>query len=92
MEKEKIEPGVFLEGYHGVYISQHLCEFAKSRGWDGDVPTDDQIYDDYDLVDDIVAQAMDWLDLNVAEDGYRFSWYEGNIMYWSNEDWELAFN
>lgn len=92
MEKQKIEPGVFCDGYHGVYISQLFCEFAKSCGWDGDVPTDSQIHDDYDLVDDIVTNAMDWLNINVAEKGYSFCWYEGNIMYWSDEDWELAFN
>lgn len=89
--KQKLEHGCYIDNTRGVYSTIALCELANSFGWDGRVPTEQDVWDQYDEVHDYADEAMDWLNCNVADEDSRFCWYEGSVMYWSNEDWEEVY-
>jgi len=80
------ETGCVIDGIHGVYAGELLCQYARAHGWS--VP-DKFVWDvdshDRDWLED---SAMDFLNDTVARRGYMFGWFDGNVMYWSDTDWE----
>jgi hypothetical protein len=82
MSKVFIQEGCYVDELHGQYAPTEVCRVAHDFGWCGQMPTD--IEDSWDQSED----AIDWLNDNVAEDGYLFGWHEGNLMYWSHESWQ----
>lgn len=82
------ETGCVFDSRDGIWIYESICDLARVYGWDGTWSQEDN--ENGNIVD-ISDEAMEWLDLNVAEDGYRFGWWEGNFMYWSDEEWEEAY-
>lgn len=78
-----METGCIISDHHGIYVYEMLRDFAKSEGWQGDYGLDD--------LDEMVNgsdQALDYLNENVAESGHSFGWWEGNVMYWADKEWQ----
>lgn len=87
------ETGCVFDSSRGIYIPQEIVELARAYGWEFDgwqawEENNDNNNDAYELSD----EALEWLNLNVAEDGYQFAWWEGNVMYWSDAEWDEAFS
>jgi hypothetical protein len=83
----KIETGCYVDSHHGIYAIQRLCEIAQGFGWTGEVPTDEEAQGSEHYLEQ-GDEVIDWLNENVAEAGHSFDWYEGNVMYWGEEDWK----
>ena len=83
---DNVETGCVIDGIHGVYVGELLCRYASVHGWDvGDKWKWDVDSLDRDWLED---SALDFLNSFVAKRGYLFGWFEGNVMYWSDTDWE----
>lgn len=87
------ETGCIFDSHRGIYIPQEIVELARDWGWQFDgwqewEADNDENHDVYELSD----QAVDWLNTDVAHDGYSFGWWEGNFMYWSDEEWDEAYS
>ena len=78
------ETGCVIDGIHGIYAGQLLCQYAKAHGW---VPMWEWDADSVDS-DELEDSARDFLNDHVARNGYYFGWFDGNVMYWSDTDWE----
>lgn len=80
------ETGCVIDGIHGIYAGQLLCQYAEAHGWvslfgwDSDWDADKRQW--------VEDSAMDFLNDHVARNGYYFGWFDGNVMYWSDTDWE----
>lgn len=93
-----VEPtaaGCWVEDTWGHYASQRVCQIAMQAGWEPS-EADALIVNNYPDVDDdalmaysdeIVCDAVDWLNDNLAPRGYRFDWADGGFFLWANEDW-----
>ena len=84
----RLEFGCYVDTTHGVYAGQRLCEIAIRSGWVPDQPID---LENLDPDDYCITQAMDWMNLNIAEKDCSFCWYEGAVMYWPDSEWENVF-
>ena len=80
------ETGCVIDGVHGVYAGQLLCQYAQAHGWVSLFGWDES--QDSELRQFTEDSAMDFLNDNVAMRGYMFGWFDGNVMYWSDTDWE----
>lgn len=78
------ETGCVIDGIHGIYAGQLLCQYAEAHGWVSLWEWDADSVDSDELED----SAMDFLNDHVARNGYYFGWFDGNVMYWSDTDWE----
>ena len=85
-----LETGCYVDSHHGIYAMQRVCEIAQGYGWQGLVPTDDDCQNTEYAVE-LSDEALDYLNGNVAEDGYIFDWWEGNVMYWSVQEWQEVY-
>lgn len=84
---QKIEVGCVFDGVLGVYTTQRVCRFASDLGWDGHVPTDDEIQSDGESALELEDSATEWLNEHIAEEGFTFGWHEGSYFYWSHDEW-----
>lgn len=80
------ETGCVIDGVHGIYAGQLLCNYAQAHGWVSLFGWDES--QDSELRQFTEDSAMDFLNENLAKDGYLFGWFDGNVMYWSVADWE----
>jgi hypothetical protein len=78
------QTGCVIDGIHGVYTGELLCRYAEAHGWVPKFVWDKHSHDS-DWLED---SAMDFLNDWVAMPGYSFGWFDGNVMYWSDADWE----
>ena len=83
-----METGLYIDGVHGIYAVKELCLLAQAYGYEGPAPSDDDVRDDIENADGLADDAMDWLNENVAKDGAFFGWYEGNVYYYTESEWE----
>lgn len=83
-----METGLYIDGVHGIYAVKELCLLAQGFGYGGPAPTDEQVRDEVDDTDGMADDALDWLNENVAKNGASFGWYEGNVYYYSQQEWE----
>jgi hypothetical protein len=60
---------------------------AKVFGWNDEAVRD--LEDDLDFVEftDLANEVTDWLNENVASDGYAFGWHDGEFMFMTKEWW-----
>lgn len=84
MSKVFIATGCYVDSTWGVYGAQQACVVARDLGWSGVMPT--SIEHSWDVSE----EAIDWLNDNVAEDGYGFGWHDCELFYWSQQEWEDA--
>ena len=76
-----------IDGIHGIYAGQLLCNYAEAHGWVSLFGWDES--QDAELRHFTEDSALDFLNERVAKSGYLFGWFEGNVMYWSDTDWEV---
>jgi hypothetical protein len=87
------QAGCWLDGAMGWHNSYRVVDVAVARGWPitvEDAATADRYQasggtTDYEVIDDMVRDATDWLTDNVAPDGYTFEWVDGDLVLWSEE-------
>lgn len=90
--KTTLKTGYYVDSHHGIFVGQRLCDIARGYGWQGTVPPDDDCGDvDLQRLYDLYDEALDYLNNNVAEHDHRFDWWEGNLMYWSVQEWQEVF-
>jgi len=80
------QTGCVIDGIHGVYTGQLLCNYAQAHGWVSLFGWDES--QDLELRQFTEDSAMNFLNEYVARPGYSFGWFDGNVMYWSDADWE----
>jgi hypothetical protein len=81
------ETGCLVDGnIHGIYTYQRVCQIALDVGWRGIMPTDDDI----EIAAELADEAIDYLNSNYAEEGYRYDWHDGSVMYWADTEWETV--
>ena len=73
--------GCLCDSTWGILNIRRVLEIARAFGWDGKVPTDDDIRGDVMGYHMLSEEATEWLNANVAEDGYIFGWNEGEYYY-----------
>ena len=77
------DKGGFVPGADGDSI------LAAHRDGDQDVVlTDGSKVDVMDAYVELGDKAEAWLNANVAGDGERFGWHDGEFYLWSNADWQ----
>lgn len=101
---ERVTPddaGCWIEGSRGWYGSQRLIEIAESYGFALSAEDRDAV-DAYFASDDadgsaaeavtgqggIADDAEDYLNANVAPEGYSFGWHDGEFFLWSEDYWQ----
>lgn len=83
------ETGCVFDSHLGIYIYQEIVDLARSWGWEFDGWEEwEKGNNEHFDVGELADYAMDWLNDNVAESGYCFVWWEGNVMYWSESDYQ----
>jgi hypothetical protein len=48
--------------------------------------------DEHEVLSDAADEVEQWLNDNVAPEGYSFGWYEGEFYLWPDEQWEDPFS
>lgn len=76
--------GCWIDGHEGQYAPIILVEIAMEFGFDPG---------SYDVnnIDDVMyvsEEAEDYLNENVAPDGYSFGWFDGEFFLWSFAMWD----
>lgn len=80
-----METGCIFDNHRGIYMGEAIIELAESYGmpYANDRTPDDEFYPESWIV------AEDWLNDNVAEDGFAFGASEsGDFMYMPIEWWD----
>ena len=90
--------GCWVGGHVGHYGQAHVIVIALDHGMRahalGDVLMD--ISGEYFLngyhedIDWAADKAEEWLNDNVAPEGYAFGWFDGEFYLWSYNQWDLA--
>lgn len=89
MEKcSSADAGCWVDGHWGWKGSSRVIQIANEFGWKGYLANLD---DDDESIYDASDEAEQWMNQNVAPDGYSFGWHDGEWFLWSYEDWEEAY-
>lgn len=96
--------GCWIDGHWGRFGSSRLLSIAESLGWplasDSDLIIAINCHDDStqdcgnpdcccaEIVFDATDEAENWLNENIAPEGFSFGWYDGEFFLWSLESWE----
>jgi hypothetical protein len=92
-EADSMTGCVFDEANHGHYIGRSVVELALNRGWhDEDEATIRDLADRYEMSwsddsypfevwNDIVDDAEEWLNTVIAPDGYSYGFHEGSFFF-----------
>jgi hypothetical protein len=97
------DAGCYVDGHWGQYAVAHMVNRAEEYGYaeaevidladrhiasmgPSDAPglTDDE----HEALSDASDSVEQWLNDNVAPDGYSFGWHDGEFYLWSDEQWE----
>jgi hypothetical protein len=97
------DAGCYVDGHWGQYAIAHMVNRAEEFGYsDAEVidlanrhiasigpSTAPGLSDDeYEALSQACDEVEEWLNDNVAPDGYSFGWHEGEFFLWSDEQWE----
>lgn len=83
----KSETGCVFDGVLGVYTTQRVCLYAAMLGWEGHIPTDEEVQSDGELVLELEDSATEWLNEHIADEGHTYGWHEGSYFYLSHDEW-----
>lgn len=86
MEKlTSADAGCWIDGHYGIYATERVLSIAKDLDWpvSGDIDIND-----VDQLFDATDEAVDWMNKNVAPEGFSFGWHDGEFFLWSDEEWE----
>lgn len=79
------DTGCIVDEMWGIYVPQRVCAMAIEAGWQGLVPIDDEtLQSAYELAD----EAIEWLNDNMADDGFSYGLWNGGLYYWANDEWQ----
>jgi hypothetical protein len=100
------DAGCYVDGHWGQYAVAHMINRAEEFGYDdaevisladrhiasigSDSPpgiTDDE----HEVMTEASDDVEQWLNENVAPDGYSFGWHEGEFFLWSTAQWEEGY-
>lgn len=95
------EIGCIIPGHTGQYAGALLLDFARTYGFEHKaleladrkllamaIPsTADLTVDEDEALIEAVDDALEWLNVNVAQEGCSFDWYEGEIFYQTEAWW-----
>jgi hypothetical protein len=84
------ETGCYVDDTLGIYTAQRICSFAIGMGWAGLVPTDEDCQEDMEYSLSLADEAIDFLNMNNANEGFSFGWHDGGLYYWSDAEWQDA--
>jgi hypothetical protein len=92
------ETGCYVDGHRGQYAITHMIDIAHDNGFKlSDLDqyrvneynyADSDRADIYETVYELGDKAEQWMNDNLAIEGYSFGWHDGEFYYWSNESWE----
>lgn len=85
--------GCIFAGHRGRYIFREIVDLALLEGWQPSQPVNLDDEPDSEQMIWASEEAEDWLNDNVAPEGYHFGWWEGEFFlqpdsWWLEEDEE----
>lgn len=95
--------GCWVDGHWGRYALAHMIDKASDWGYsDAEVidiatrhlacvgPSDSPPItdDEWEIMHESADAVEQWMNENIAPEGYAFGWYEGEFYLWSASDWE----
>lgn len=94
--------GCWIDGHWGQYGCARLVELADSYGYPGKAdiadasdilasmgPSDHEADPEaWEHIHDAADSAEEWLNDNIAPEGYSFGWYDGEFFLWSQASWD----
>ena len=84
---EKLKTGCIFDNHHGIYMGEAIIELAESYG----MKHEEERTPEHEFYCEAIEDAENFLNNNVAEEGYCFGFGEcGDFMYmpiswWSEE-------
>ena len=96
------DAGCYVDGHWGQYAVAHMVSRAEEFGYaDADVTeladrhiasmgpsgAESLTDDEYEILSDASDDVENWLNENIAPEGYSFGWFEGEFYLWSDKLW-----
>ena len=78
------DAGCIIDSHYGVYINPMIVALAVQHGWEDPATVSYIVNDEVELAD----KAEEWLNENVAPEGFRYGWCDGEFFLQSDEWWE----
>lgn len=78
------DAGCWVDGHWGWKAPLRVIQIAYDFGYSGlmfDVENLDDMWD-------AAEEAEDWLNENIAPEGYSFGWFDGEFFLWSWDEWD----
>lgn len=74
--------GCWIDGHWGHYGASRLIQIAEEHGWHGGQ------HEGFDpqFKWEVAEEAEEWLNANVAPEGFSFGWHEGEFFFMP-DDW-----
>lgn len=99
MQLTAADAGCWVDGHWGWRASVRVIVLAREFGFQVDEELEDAIkyfnndecssYSDTpEIVYDASDEAEEWMNNNVAPQGYSFGWFDGEWFLWSYDTWE----
>jgi hypothetical protein len=97
------DAGCYVDGHWGIYGIAHMVQRAEEFGYPdaevidladrhlasmGPSPEPGLSDDEYWALSEASDEVENWLNDNIAPEGYSFGWWEGEFFLWSEEQWE----
>lgn len=82
------DAGCWVDGHWGWRGSMRVVSIAHDFGWQAytAAPLDEEDEFIYEIAD----EAEQWMNDEVAPEGYSFGWHDGEWFLWSHQDWKEA--
>lgn len=94
------DAGCWIDGHWGVYGTTNVIAIAEAHGMpiDRNLISPIKCYerDEYnthgncycaEIIFDASDSAENWLNGNVAPEGFSFGWHDGEFFLWPNDEW-----
>jgi hypothetical protein len=95
--------GCYVDSHWGQYAIAHMIERATEFGYHDEAledianrhlasigPSDSEPItdDEHEAMMDGADEVEQWLNENIAPEGYSFGWWEGEFFLWPDSQWE----
>ena len=96
------DAGCWVDGHWGQYASANVIEMAAAHGWDdaealglaqkhlasmGPSTSEELSDEEFSTMMAAIDEAEEWLNENVAPEGFSFGWFDGEFFLMSEEWW-----
>src|SRR6266704_4844287 len=100
------DAGCYVDGHWGQYAVAHMINRAEEFGYNnaevialadrhiasmGPSDAPGLTVDEYWALNDASDEVEQWLNENIAPEGYSFGWHEGEFFLWNTEQWEQEY-